>query len=101
MKHPFICTLLVPIHLSFKVRRGHPSLVSLVSVTPTKRQANQHGCMHSLLFDREKEIKKVYGEEKILRTGPTREAKAEQKSIVPAIQAQRTKQRRTLSFVLF
>ncbi len=37
----------------------------------------------------------VYGEEKLFCTGPTRAAKAEQKSLVPARQAQRSKQGRT------
>jgi hypothetical protein len=45
----------------------------------TKRQATQHDCLPSLLGDGDKEIEKVYGEEKIFCTGPTRTAKSEQK----------------------
>jgi hypothetical protein len=37
-----------------------------------------------LLGDGDKGIEKVYGREKIFCTGPTRAAKAEQKSLVPA-----------------
>jgi hypothetical protein len=45
---------------------------------------------------RKKELKYVVdGEEKNIFTGPTRAAKAEQKSLVPARQAQQTNQGRT------
>jgi hypothetical protein len=49
----------------------------------------------SLLGNGEKGIEKVYGEEKIFCIGVTRAAKAKQKSLVPARQAQRTNQKRT------
>ncbi len=53
--------------------------------THTKRQATQHGCLPSMLGDEDKRIEIVYGEEKnILCTGPTRAAKAGQKSLVTA-----------------
>ncbi len=50
----------------------------------TERQATQHGCLPSLLGDRDKGNGKVYGEEKniICCTGPTRAVTAEQKSLV-------------------
>jgi hypothetical protein len=48
----------------------------------------------------DKGIEIVYGEEKIFGTGPTRAAKAEQKSLVPTRQALRTK-KENFSFVLF
>jgi hypothetical protein len=63
--------------------------------TYTKRQAIQHGCLPSWLGDGDKEIEMVYGEEKIFCTGPARAVKAEQKSLVPARQAQRSNQGRT------
>jgi hypothetical protein len=44
------------------------------------------------LGDGDKGIEIVYGEEKILFTGPTRAAKAEQKFLVPARQAKRANQ---------
>jgi hypothetical protein len=46
-------------------------------------------------MDGDKGIEIVYGEEKISCTGSPRAAKAEQKSLVPARQAQRTNQGRT------
>jgi len=56
--------------------------------THIKRQATQHGCLPSLLGDGYKGSEKVYeySEEKIFCTGPTRAARAEQKSLVPARQ---------------
>jgi len=48
-----------------------------------------------LLGDEDKEIKIVYGEEKKILYWATRAAKAEQKSLVPARQSQRTNQERT------
>jgi hypothetical protein len=42
----------------------------------------QHGCLPSLLGDGDKEIEILYGEEKILCTGPTTAAKAQQKTLV-------------------
>jgi hypothetical protein len=62
----------------------------------TKRQSTQHGCLPSLLGEGDKVIEIVYGErKKIFCTGPIRPAKAEQKSLAPARQAQRTNQERT------
>ncbi len=52
--------------------------------TYTKRQATQHDCLPSLLGDGNKGIEIVYNEEKNILTGPTRVAKAKQKSRVPA-----------------
>jgi hypothetical protein len=46
-------------------------------------------------------IKIVFGEEKIFCNGPTRAAKSEKKSLVPALQAQQPIQEGPLSFVLF
>jgi hypothetical protein len=60
--------------------------------THTKRQATQQDCLPSLLGNGEKRIEIVYGKEKIFCTGPTRAAKAEQKSFVLARQAQQTNQ---------
>ncbi len=49
------------------------------------------GCLPSLLGDGAKGIEIVYGDEKkIFCTGPARAAKTEQKSLVPAQEAQRT-----------
>ncbi len=60
--------------------------------TCTKRQTTQHGRLLSLLGDGDKGIKIVEGRKKVFYT---RAAKAEeQKSIVPARQAQRTSQER-------
>jgi hypothetical protein len=57
----------------------------------------QHGCLPSLRGDGDKRIEIVFGEEKnIFYHGPTSAAKAEQKSLVPARQAQQTNQGRTL-----
>ncbi len=50
------------------------------SETHIKRQATQHGCLSSWLGNGDKGIGKVYGEEKIFCTGPTRAAKAGQDS---------------------
>jgi hypothetical protein len=77
-----------------------PFIFTVVSMIPpethTKRQATQQGCLPSLLGDGDKGIEIVYCEEKnILCTGPTRAAKEEQKSLVPAGQAQRTNQKKT------
>jgi hypothetical protein len=59
----------------------------------------QHGCLPNLLGDGDKGLEGleiVYGEEKkYFFTGRTRAAKANQKSLVPARQAQRTNQERT------
>ncbi len=51
--------------------------------THTKRQATRHGCLAfpACWAMGDKGIATVYGEEKILCTGPTRAAKAEQKSV--------------------
>ncbi len=70
--------------------------------THTKRQATQHGCLPSLLGDRDKGIEIMFGEQKKLYRAiwPTRTSKGEQKSLVPARQAQPTK-KGPLSFVLF
>jgi hypothetical protein len=53
-----------------------------------------------LLGDVDKGIEIMYGEEKIFCTGLARAAKAAQKSLLPARQAQPTKEGH-LSFVLF
>jgi hypothetical protein len=58
------------------------------------RRSGTAACL-SLLGDGNKGIEIVYGEEKILCTGTTRVAKTEQKSLVPARQAQRTNQGET------
>jgi hypothetical protein len=68
--------------------------------TNTKRQATQHDCLPSLLGGGHKGIK-IVREEKNSFTGPTRAAKAEQKSLVPAPQAQEPNKEEPLSFVLF
>ncbi len=61
--------------------------------THTKKQANQHGCMPVGWWGQRNWNNEVCGEEKkIFCSGPTREAKTEQKSLVPAWQAQRTSQ---------
>ncbi len=57
----------------------------------TKRQATQHDSLPSLLGDGDKGLEIVYGEI-FFGTGPARAAKAEQKSLVPARQAQKTNQ---------
>ncbi len=67
--------------------------------THTKRQATRHGCMPSLRDDGAKEMKLEYGEEKNnFYWANYRAAKAEQKSLVPARQAQRINRERT-SFI--
>ncbi len=64
--------------------------------THTKRQATRHGCLPSLLGNGDRGIEIVYAvREKIFCTGPTRAAKAEQKSLVPALKAQQTNQEKT------
>jgi hypothetical protein len=70
--------------------------------THIKRQAAQHGCLPSLLGDRDKGTEIMYGKQKQLywAIGPTRALKGDQKSLVPARQAQPTKEG-ALSFVLF
>ncbi len=75
----------------------------LPSQTHTKRQATQHGCLPSLLGNGDRGIEIVCDEEKnILYRADYRAAKAKQKSLVPARQAQRPKPwRGPLSFVLF
>ncbi len=59
--------------------------------THTRRQASQHGCLPSLLYDGNKG-KSVRGGKKYFVFALTRAAKAEQKFLVPARQAQRTNQ---------
>ncbi len=63
----------------------------------TKRPATQLGCLPSLLGDGDKVVEIMYGEGKniLYRADATREAKAEQRSYVPARQAQLTDQGRT------
>ncbi len=59
----------------------------MIQETHIKRQATLHDCLPSLLSDGDKLIEIVYGGgggEEIFCTGPTRAAKAEQKSLVPA-----------------
>ncbi len=73
-------------------------LTRSVLQTHTKRQATQHGWLPSLLGDgwrRQRNWNSVGWGKNIFCTGPTRAAKAEQKSLVPARQAQRTNQGRT------
>jgi hypothetical protein len=53
--------------------------------THTKRQATQHGCLPGLLGEGDKGFEIVYGEEKMLCTGPIRAAKVKQKFLVPAL----------------
>jgi hypothetical protein len=50
----------------------------------TERQATLPDCLSNLLGDWDKDIEIVYCEGKIFCTGPTRAAKAGQKSLVPA-----------------
>ncbi len=50
--------------------------------THTKRQATQHGCLPSMLSDGAKELKQCTVRKIIFCTGPTRAAKAEEKSLV-------------------
>jgi hypothetical protein len=68
--------------------------------THTMRQATQHGWLASLLGDGDKGTEIVYGEEKNIFLGRLDQPK-QNKYLVPARQAQRTNQERTLSFVLF
>jgi len=58
--------------------------------THTKRQATQHDCLPSLLAMGTKELKYCTVRKTIFCTGPTRAAKAEQKTFVTARQAQQT-----------
>ncbi len=72
----------------------HKTFVSpwilLLPKTHNRRQATQHDCRSSWLGDGDIPSEKVYGDKKkIFCTGPTRAAKAEQKSLVPAPRAQR------------
>ncbi len=67
----------------------------------TKRQGTQHYCLPCLLGDGVKVIEIVYGEGKLFCTGPTRAAKAGEKSFVPARQANEPTKEGPLSFVLF
>jgi hypothetical protein len=53
-RKPCLCSILQSVSLA----RWKPE-------THTKRQASLHGCLHSLLGDRDKGIEIVYGEEKI------------------------------------
>ncbi len=59
-----------------------------------RAQSTQHGCLSSLLVDGGKGNEIVHSEGEKICTKPTRAAKAEQKSLVPARQAQGTNQRR-------
>jgi hypothetical protein len=67
-----------------KYEEGSIVIIFLVLCTHNKRQATQHGCLPSLLGDRDKGIKNCTMRNKIFCTGPTRAAKAEQKSLVLA-----------------
>jgi hypothetical protein len=58
-------------------------------------RATQQGALPSLLGDGDYGIEIVYSEEKIFRMGPTRAAKAAQKSVVSARQTKQTNQERT------
>jgi hypothetical protein len=69
-----------------------PSLLLSPPKTHTNRQATMHGCLHSLLGDGDKGSEIVYCEKKMFCTGPIRAAKAEQKSLALARQAQQTNQ---------
>ncbi len=66
--------------------------------THIKRRVTQHDCPSILLDDGDKGSGKVYGKEKIF-CGPTRAAKARQKSLVPATRALWTNQGRRASFI--
>ncbi len=68
--------------------------------THTKRQATQRGCLPSFLGDDNKGTEIVYGEKNIFCTGPTRAAKAEQKSLVPALQPNEPTKKGPPPFVL-
>jgi hypothetical protein len=60
------------------------------------RRSSTAACpLPSLLGNGDKGIEKIYGEGKIFCTGLTEAAKAEQKSLVPARQVQRTNQGRS------
>jgi hypothetical protein len=59
------------------------------------RRPMTSACLACWAMDGDKGIEIVYGEEKIFCTGPPRAAKAEQKSLVPARQGQRTNQGKT------
>jgi hypothetical protein len=74
---------------------GNHIFLGMGSETHSNRQATQHGCLPSLLGDWDKEIVKVYGEEKNILYRVVRAAKTEQKSLVSTRQAQRTNQERT------
>ncbi len=77
----------------FPVNLDHVRILEkLHPQTHIKRQETQHDC---LLGDVEKWIEILYGEEKIVCTGPARAAKAGQKSLVLTRQAQQTNQGRT------
>jgi hypothetical protein len=64
--------------------------------TNIKRKATRHGCPPSLLVDEDKSIEIGTVGKKVFCTGPTRAAKAGQKSLVPARRAKEG----PLSFVL-
>ncbi len=83
--------------------RGVPHLGEVGPETHCKRQATQHVCLLSLLgAGGQRNGNSMYTvRKKIFFTGPNRAAKAEQKSLVPARQDQRTNQEGPLSFVLF
>jgi hypothetical protein len=65
-----------------------------LSWTHIKRQATRHDCLPGLLDDGDPWNEIMYYEKTIFCTGPTRAAKAGQKSLVPARRAQRTNQGR-------
>jgi hypothetical protein len=60
----------------------------IIYARDTKRQATQHGCLPSLLGGADIGIEIVHGEEINICTGPTRAAKAEQKSPVTGTTSQ-------------
>jgi hypothetical protein len=71
--------------------------LSLNSETHAKRQATQYVCLPSLLGDGDKGMRIAYGEEKnILYWVDYSSQTTEQKSLVPARQAQRTNPRKDL-----
>ncbi len=75
---------------------GRLNCLGVSPETHTKRHATQPVCLPQLAGRWETNIIEiVYGEEKIFCTGPTRGAKAEPKSLVPARHAQWANQERT------
>ncbi len=87
------CTVIIPC-FAFGALNSLPE-------THTKRQATQRGCLPSLLGDEDKGIEIEYGEEKTFCTGPTRAAKAEQKSLVPHDKPNEPTKKGPLPFVHF